>query len=319
MNAAVTAVYLRDVVKRFGDFTAVDHVSLEVTEGEIFGFLGPNGAGKSTTIRMLCGLITPTSGEGRVHGLDIVTQAEEIKASLGYMSQRFSLYTDLRVEENMRFFGGIYGLDAGTCGRRMEEVLGLIGLADRRRTMTRELPGGLRQRLALGCALLHRPPVLFLDEPTSGVDTGTRRNFWSLIYALADSGVTVFVTTHYMEEAEYCSRIALIDRGRLIALGSPAELKHRHMAGRIYEVETDDVLAAAEALVKDEQVLDAAVFGRSLHVRLAPEVDAPAYLAPLFSAAGLSVHHMKPIDPTLEDVFVTLVGRGLRPDGSVAA
>ena len=304
-----TAVYLKDVVKRFGDFTAVDGISLEVGTGEIFGFLGPNGAGKSTTIRMLCGLLRPTAGEGRVRGLDIVSQSEEIKARIGYMSQRFSLYNDLRVEENMKFFGGIYGLDGATCGRRTEEVLGLTGLTERRRDLTRNLPGGLKQRLALGCALLHEPPIIFLDEPTSGVDPGTRRNFWDLIYTLADQGVTLFVTTHYMEEAEYCNRIALIDQGRIIALGSPSELKARHLSGWIFEVETTDVLRAVEVLTGAAGVLDAAVFGRTLHARLEQSEDAEGFLKPRLQEAGLPMGRVLRIDPTLEDVFVALVGR----------
>jgi ABC-2 type transport system ATP-binding protein len=302
------AVILKDVVKRFGNFVAVDHISLEVASGEIFGFLGPNGAGKSTTIRMLCGLLRPSSGQGWVSGLDIITQSEQIKSSLGYMSQRFSLYDDLRVEENMAFFGGIYGLDSSACEARIHEVLALIGLTDRRKTLTRELPTGLKQRLALGCALLHQPPIIFLDEPTSGVDPGTRRNFWDLIYTLADGGVTVFVTTHYMEEAEYCNRIGLIDRGRLIALGSPAELKSRHLAGTIYEIATDHVLAAVEALAPVEGVLDAAVFGRALHVRLKEDIDAEAFLPTVLGSSGLAANSIRPIEPTLEDVFVALVG-----------
>jgi ABC-2 type transport system ATP-binding protein len=307
MNATV---YLQDVVKRFGDFTAVDHISLQVSGGEIFGFLGPNGAGKSTTIRMLCGLLKPTSGEGRVHGLDILRQSEQIKSGIGYMSQRFSLYQDLRVEENMRFFGGIYGLDAKTCGKRTEAVLSLTGLRERRHSLTRELPGGLKQRLALGCALLHEPPVIFLDEPTSGVDPGTRRRFWELIYVLADEGVTIFVTTHYMEEAEYCNRIGLIDRGRLIASGSPSELKRKHLSGKIYEIATTDVLAAVEALQKFPRVLDAAVFGRAVHVRVAPDLDAEQDVIPILSASGLLIQGVRAIEPTLEDVFVALVGHG---------
>jgi drug efflux transport system ATP-binding protein len=307
------AVSLNEVVKRFDDFIAVDHISLEVAHGEIFGFLGPNGAGKSTTIRMLCGLLRPTSGEGRVNGLHIVDQAEKIKATLGYMSQRFSLYDDLRVEENMRLFGGIYGLDSRTCKKRIEEILLLIRLRESRLSLTRELPTGLKQRLALGCALLHRPRIIFLDEPTSGVDPGTRRTFWDLIYTLADGGVTVFVTTHYMEEAEYCNRIGLIDRGKLIALGSPAELKREHLSGTIYEIGTSDVLAAIEALSGAEEVLDAAVFGRSLHVRLRHGIEAQEYLAPLLVSAGLSIHQVRPVEPTLEDVFVALVERKEKP------
>ncbi|PKN61108.1 MAG: multidrug ABC transporter ATP-binding protein [Deltaproteobacteria bacterium HGW-Deltaproteobacteria-15] len=304
-----TAVVLKNVVKRFGEFTAVDNISLEVAAGEIFGFLGPNGAGKSTTIRMLCGLLRPTSGEGRVQGLDIVTQSEQIKAILGYMSQRFSLYDDLRVEENMSFFGGIYGLDSSLSRKRIEEVLRLTGLLDRRDSMTGDLPGGLKQRLALGCALLHEPPIIFLDEPTSGVDPGTRRNFWDLIYTLADREVTVFVTTHYMEEAEYCNRIALIDRGRLIALGSPEELKRKHLAGEIYEIEMEDALQGSEVLDGMEEILDAAVFGRSLHVRI-KEMGAPeTFLSVSLKEAGITPGRIQRIEPSLEDVFVALVGR----------
>jgi ABC-2 type transport system ATP-binding protein len=304
-----TAVVLKNVVKRFGDFTAVDQISLEVAAGEIFGFLGPNGAGKSTTIRMLCGLLRPTSGEGWVQGLDIVTQSEQIKAILGYMSQRFSLYDDLRVEENMSFFGGIYGLDSSLSRKRIEEVLRLTGLMDRRNSMTGDLPGGLKQRLALGCALLHEPPIIFLDEPTSGVDPGTRRNFWDLIYTLADRGVTVFVTTHYMEEAEYCNRIALIDRGKLIALGSPEELKKKHLEGAIYEVEMEDALQGSETLAGMEEILDAAVFGRSLHVRIREMEGPETFLSASLKKAGILPGKIQRIEPSLEDVFVALVGR----------
>ncbi|RJR50856.1 MAG: ABC transporter ATP-binding protein [Desulfobacteraceae bacterium] len=304
-----TAVVLKNVVKRFGEFTAVNDISLEVAAGEIFGFLGPNGAGKSTTIRMLCGLLRPTSGEGWVQGLDIVTQSERIKSILGYMSQRFSLYDDLRVEENMSFFGGIYGLDAALSRKRIEEVLRLTGLVDRRDSMTGDLPGGLKQRLALGCALLHEPPIIFLDEPTSGVDPGTRRNFWDLIYTLADRGVTVFVTTHYMEEAEYCNRIALIDRGRLIALGSPEELKRKHLEGEIYEVEMEDALHGSEVLAGVGEILDAAVFGRSLHVRIREMEEPEKFLSEYLGNAGIGPGRIQRIEPSLEDVFVALVGR----------
>ena len=305
----MSTVRLKDIVKKFGEFTAVTDLSLEVSAGEIFGFLGPNGAGKSTTIRMLCGLLTPTSGQGQVDGLDIYTQAEEIKKRLGYMSQKFSLYDDLRVEENMRFFGGVYGLGNHTCSARIEEVLDLINLKDRRRHLTRDLPGGIKQRLALGCALLHRPPIIFLDEPTSGVDPGTRRNFWDLIYDLAGRNVTVFVTTHYMEEAEYCHRIGLINHGELIAMGTPEQLKLDSLEGDIYEVETSDVLAAVEALAGEKEVLDSAVFGRTMHARLVKGVAAEDVFHRALPAAGLEVRRIRHIKPTLEDVFVALVGR----------
>ncbi len=219
------AVMTRSLFKRFGDFVAVDHVNLEVARGEIFGFLGPNGAGKSTTIRILCGLLEPTSGRGYVAGFDVATESEQIKRNIGYMSQKFSLYDDLTVEENIDFFSGIYSVPREKRAERKNFVLEMAGIEDRRLTMTRLLPGGLKQRLALGCAILHEPPILFLDEPTSGVDPIARRRFWELIYRLSAAGHTVFVSTHYMDEAEYCHRIALMYRGKVIALGSPAELK----------------------------------------------------------------------------------------------
>ena len=308
----MSTVVLENVVKKFGDFTAVDGISLTVDEGEIFGFLGPNGAGKSTTIRLLCGLLTPSSGSGRVRGLDILTQSEAIKAQLGYMSQRFSLYEDLRVEENMRFYGGIYSLANDEREQRIDEVLDMIGLRERRRDMTRDLPGGIKQRLALGCALLHKPAVIFLDEPTSGVDPNTRRKFWDLIYDLAGSKVTVFVTTHYMEEAEYCHRIGLINRGRLIAVGTPQQLKQNYIDGVVYEVETADVLAAVEAVSGAEAVLDAAVFGRTMHVRMARGAEAVKTLQRRLAAVGQDAGHIRTIKPTLEDVFVALVSEKLK-------
>jgi len=235
-KSANFAVTLTDLSKRFGDFVAVDRVSLDVRKGEIFGFLGPNGAGKSTTIRMLCGILQPSGGSGTVAGYDVVREAERIKENIGYMSQRFSLYEDLTVEENIDFYGGIYNIPSMKRRERKEWVIGMAGLASHRSSKTATLSGGWKQRLALGCAILHEPPVIFLDEPTSGVDPISRRNFWDLIYHLAGEGVTVFVTTHYMDEAEYCDRLGLIYRGELIALGTPEELKTRHMAGEIVEV-----------------------------------------------------------------------------------
>jgi ABC-2 type transport system ATP-binding protein len=219
------AVHTRALYKRFGDFVAVDNVDLDVKRGEIFGFLGPNGAGKSTTIRILCGLLEPSSGEASVAGFDVKTESEEIKKNIGYMSQKFSLYDDLTVEENIDFFSGIYGVPREKRPARKDYVLRMAGLEEKRKTMTHLLAGGWKQRLALGCAILHEPPVLFLDEPTSGVDPIARRRFWELIYQLSAAGRTVFVTTHYMDEAEYCHRIALMYRGKVIALGTPAELK----------------------------------------------------------------------------------------------
>ncbi|HEX9078334.1 MAG TPA: ATP-binding cassette domain-containing protein [Desulfuromonadaceae bacterium] len=223
------AVSLDKLTKRFDSFTAVDAVSLTVPRGEIFGFLGPNGAGKSTTIRMLCGILPPTSGSGTVAGFSIAAQPERIKENIGYMSQRFSLYEDLTVEENIAFYAGVYRLTGGRRRERSEWVIAMAGLAERRRSLAGELSGGWRQRLALGCAILHEPPIVFLDEPTSGVDPLSRRKFWELIRTLAGGGVTVFVTTHYMDEAEYCDRLALIYRGELVAVGTPEELKRERM------------------------------------------------------------------------------------------
>jgi ABC-2 type transport system ATP-binding protein len=244
------AVTIHDLVKSFGKFTAVDHISLEVNRGEIFGFLGPNGAGKSTTIRILCGLLTPTSGEATVGGFDVATQPEKIRAHIGYMSQKFSLYDDLTVEENIEFFSGIYGVPRDKRPERKAWVLQMAGLTDRHDTLTRLLSGGWKQRLALGCAILHQPPILFLDEPTSGVDPIARRSFWDLIYSLSKQGHTVFVSTHYMDEAEYCHRLALLYKGRITALGAPAELRKKYSLPSMEQVfirviEEEDRKAAA--------------------------------------------------------------------------
>jgi ABC-2 type transport system ATP-binding protein len=231
LDTSAPAVSLDRLSKRFDDFTAVDSISLTVPRGEIFGFLGPNGAGKSTTIRMMCGIMPPSSGAGRVAGFDISTEPERIKENIGYMSQRFSLYEDLTVEENIAFYAGVYRLTPELRRERTEWVIAMAGLTERRKSRAGELSGGWRQRLALGCAILHEPPIVFLDEPTSGVDPLSRRKFWELIYTMADSGVTVFVTTHYMDEAEYCDRLALIYQGKLVAIGTPEELKRARAAG----------------------------------------------------------------------------------------
>jgi ABC-2 type transport system ATP-binding protein len=242
------ALEIRDLVKTFGDFVAVDHVSFQVTKGEIFGFLGPNGAGKSTVIRMLCGLLTPTSGWGAVAGFDVTKNPEEIRKNIGYMSQKFSLYDDLAVEENIDFFSRIYSVPKHLRAERKEYVLRMAGLVDRRTTVTKLLAGGWKQRLALGCAIVHSPRILFLDEPTSGVDPIARRSFWDLIYQLAEGGQTILVTTHYMDEAEYCHRLALIYRGKLIALGVPDALKRDLHSHKLLQLETSDLLGTMRAL-----------------------------------------------------------------------
>lgn len=300
------AVVVKDLVKRFGDFTAVDRVSFSVSRGEIFGFLGPNGAGKSTTIRMLCGILAPTAGSGQVAGFDIMRDSEKIKARIGYMSQKFSLYEDLTVEENIEFYGDIYGVPPRRLRERKAWVLEMAGLVDRRRCLTRELATGWKQRLALGCAMVHEPEILFLDEPTAGVDPISRRRFWDLIFTVAGQGVTVFVTTHYMDEAEHCERIALIYGGRLIALGSPRDLKHEYAAGTLLEVEASPLMTALAALEEEPAVKEAAIFGVTLHVVTAgPEAAAPIRAA--LERAGAQVRRIEPIIPSLEDVFVGLI------------
>ncbi len=299
-------VEVEQLVKTFGDFVAVDHISFRVRRGEIFGFLGPNGAGKSTTIRMLCGLLEPTSGRARVDGFDVTTAPELVKQRIGYMSQRFSLYEDLTVEENVEFFSGVYGLSGPARARRTEYVLRLSGLEDRRRMMTRLLPGGLKQRLALGCAIVHEPPILFLDEPTSGVDPTARRHFWDLIYELSERGHTIFVTTHYMDEAEYCHRLALMYRGRLIALGSPAELKQWSAAERMIFLETTDLDATLD-LVRRAGVGKVAVFGSGLHLSVTRPRSVMDRLPPLLERAGIAVKRMELIEPSIEDIFVAMI------------
>jgi ABC-2 type transport system ATP-binding protein len=301
------AVEIRDLVKRFGDFSAVDHVILQVRRGEIFGFLGPNGAGKSTTIRMLCGLLLPTSGSASVGGLDVMTQSEAIKQRIGYMSQKFSLYDDLTVEENIDFFSGIYGVPRARRAERKAYVLKMAGIEERRATLTRLLSGGWKQRLALGCAILHEPPILFLDEPTSGVDPIARRTFWDLIYQLSAAGNTIFVSTHYMDEAEYCHRLALMYRGKIIALGTPGELKQSLQGHYLLRLEVSDILSSMKALEKLDGVSDVAVFGGGLHVTVTdPSVATPKIRAAL-QQAGITITVLEPIEPSMEDVFVAMI------------
>jgi ABC-2 type transport system ATP-binding protein len=301
------AVTLTDLSKSFGDFVAVNRVSLDVKKGEIFGFLGPNGAGKSTTIRMLCGILLPSGGSGTVAGFDISREAEEIKKNIGYMSQRFSLYEDLTVEENIDFYSGIYRIPAEKKRQRKEWVIEMAGLTDRRRSRTATLSGGWKQRLALGCAILHEPPIIFLDEPTSGVDPISRRNFWDLIYRLAGQGVTVFVTTHYMDEAEYCDRLGLIYRGELIALGTPEELKTRRMNEEIVEIVCDRPQEAMGLIEAVPLVRHAALFGRGLHVVVEQASAAIPAIAEKLAAAGYEGVRPEQIVPSLEDVFVSLI------------
>ena len=307
MNGNGWAVEIDDMVKKFGDFVAVDHVSLKIAKGEIFGFLGPNGAGKSTTIRMLCGLLTPTSGRGSVNGFDVASQPEEIRRSIGYMSQKFSLYDDLTVEENIDFFTGIYGVPKALRAERKNYVLEMANLEERRGAMTRTLSGGWKQRLALGCAILHDPPVLFLDEPTSGVDPIARGAFWHLIHDLAETGHTIFVSTHYMDEAEYCHRLALMYRGKVIALGTPAELKRGLTAHTLLNLEASEPLETMRALEGLEGVRDVAVFGGGLHVTVDNAEAGSQKIRIALEAKGINVRRLEEIEPSMEDVFVAMI------------
>lgn len=297
-------VKAQDLVKRFGDFVAVDRVTFEVFEGEIFGFLGSNGAGKSTTIRMLCGLLSPTEGQASVSGFDVYTQAETIKQNIGYMSQRFSLYDELTVEENLDFFGGVYGLNSREKEARKEEILRRMGLADLRRAPTRRLPGGWKQRLALGCAVLHKPPVLFLDEPTSGVDPLARRDFWDLIHQLSAEGHTVFVTTHYMDEAEHCHRLALMEAGKIIALDSPEGLRNSLAGDHFLQLECANVLKALHILEGQAGFLDVAIFGGGLRVRVDDVSRAGGRIRELCVSHDIGLTSIEEVAPGMEDVFV---------------
>lgn len=287
------AVETEQLTRRFGDFTAVDRISLKIRQGAIYGFLGPNGSGKSTTIRMLCGIIEPSSGSGQVLGLDIARQSERIKAQIGYMSQRFSLYDDLTVRENLEFYAGMYSLSQQEKRRRIEEMIEMAGLAERINELTANLSGGWKQRLALGSAILHRPPILFLDEPTGGVDPKSRRLFWDIIYDLSATGTTIMVTTHFMDEAEHCDEIGFIFEGRLIASNTPSGLKQA-IPGKLLRLDSADPMELLSELERRQlPMLDAYAHGAAVHVRI-QEQDLP-----LFSG-----FRPQPIQPSLEDVFV---------------
>ncbi len=298
------SVHAENLTRRFGTFVAVDHVSFEIRSGEIWGFLGPNGAGKSTTIRMLCGILDPSEGSAEVLGYDVRRDPEAIKARIGYMSQRFSLWADLTVRENLEFYAGVYGLDRVTTRRRIDEWLTRTGLVDRQRDVTAVLSGGFRQRLALACATLHRPQMVFLDEPTAGVDPVSRRQFWDLIGRFSDEGTTIMVTTHYMDEAEHCDRLAFIYQGRIIAQGSPAEIKREQMQGQVFEIRTDRLIEALTAVETFPDVREAALYGTSIHA-LVQRTDART-LAEHLRGHGFAVSAVEPILPSLEDVFVIL-------------
>jgi len=300
------AVQAWGLTKRFGAFVAVDGLDLGIAKGEVVGFIGPNGAGKSTTIRMLCGLLKPSAGRAEVAGFDVARDPEAVRAHIGYMSQKFSLYGDLTVRENLLFFGGLYHVPRDEIEERMRTAISMAGLEGREGVLVQTLAGGWKQRLALGCAILHRPPVLFLDEPTSGVEPEARRKFWDLIHTLASQSVTVLVSTHYMEEAEYCNRIALINAGRLVAIGSPGELRRHELGGTLYELSCDALGAAVTALRQMPEVIDAAIFSDKLHVLMRGGAET---LQPWLAQHGVTAGPPLPITPSLEDVFVQLVSR----------
>jgi ABC-2 type transport system ATP-binding protein len=308
MNTA-NAIEVRDLSKRFGAFVAVNNVSFDVRAGEIFGFLGSNGAGKSTTIRMLCGLLKPTSGTATVGGIDVGRDPEGVKRRIGYMSQRFSLYESLTVDENIRFFGGVYGLDRDRLAARRDFVLDMAGLRGRESTLTRSLSGGWRQRLALGCAILHEPAIVFLDEPTGGVDPLSRRRFWRLIDGLSQAGVAVLVTTHYLDEAEHCHRIAIIQAGTLAALGTVAELKQTFAGRPIVEVRATPPVEAMKVLDAMPEVEKTSIFGTAVHAVLRTAQADPAAIAVRLRSAGLDVAECGLVEPSLEDVFLDVAER----------
>jgi ABC-2 type transport system ATP-binding protein len=301
------AVIIKNLVKRFGDFVAVDHISLEVKRGEIFGFLGPNGAGKSTTIRILCGLLSPSEGEAWVGGWDVRKDSDSLRQHIGYMSQKFSLYDDLTVEQNLDFFSGVYGVTGARKEARKAFALKMAGLEDKKGTLTRLLAGGWKQRLALGCAILHEPPILFLDEPTSGVDPIARREFWSLIYALSAAGHTIFVSTHYMDEAEYCHRLALMYRGRIIALDEPDRLHHLLDNFTLFQLDSSDPLESMNLISRLPEVLGVAVFGSGLHVAAENAEAAHSLITKTLEQHRIQIRRLEPILPSMEDVFVALI------------
>jgi len=301
------AVEVERLTRRFGTFVAVDDMSFKVKKGEIFGFLGPNGAGKSTTIRMLCGLLAPTSGKALVSGYDVGSNPDAVKARIGYMSQRFSLYDDLTVEENVNFYGGIYGLENNRLRERKKWAIEMAGLTGKEKSLARTLSGGWKQRLALGCAILHEPPIVFLDEPTGGVDPVSRRDFWDLIYSLSARGVTVFVTTHYLDEAEHCNTIGLIYNGKLTALGSPLQLKASLEKYKIFEVACDRPVDAMESLQKESWVVETSIFGSAFHVSTRGIEDPAERIREVLGSQGIAVQNLERIVPSLEDVFIHLI------------
>ncbi|MBW2038299.1 MAG: ABC transporter ATP-binding protein [Deltaproteobacteria bacterium] len=303
------AIVAEGLTKKFEDFVAVDEVSFSISQGEVFGFLGPNGAGKTTTIRMFCGILPPTAGRALVAGVDVAEDPERIRSRIGYMSQRFSLYRDLTVWENLSLYAGIYGLLEGHFRERLDEVMEMIALSGKEGLLVENLPTGWRQRLALGCAVLHRPEVLFLDEPTSGVDPAARQAFWELIYNLSSQGTAVLVTTHYMEEAEQCHRLGMIFNGRLVATETPTRLKQK-IPGRVYELEVEEITKATDILRQIPGIAEVSPFGRRLHILTEADVPTQEEIRKTLEEAGVSVLELEAVPPSLEDVFIYLAEKG---------
>ena len=302
-------IEVNNLTKKFGNFVSVDNISFKVKKGEIFGFLGANGAGKSTTIKMLCGILEPTSGDATVGGFSVVKEPDNVKLNIGYMSQRFSLYNDLTVEENINFFGGVYGLEGSLFDERKNWVLDIANLKGKEKLMTGSLPGGIKQRLALGTAVIHQPKIVFLDEPTSGVDPLSRRNFWELINDLSDNGITVFITTHYLEEAEFCNKILLIDSGKLIAEGTSQELKTNYLKNDIVELECNKPVKAMEILESQSFIDGTSIFGNKLHLNVNENYRGRKQIEQLLSSSNINVSKADKIIPTLEDVFIHLLDK----------
>jgi ABC-2 type transport system ATP-binding protein len=304
------AVETHNLTKKFGDFTAVDHVSFTIPRGQIFGFLGPNGAGKTTTMRMLLGLLPPTAGSALVLGYDVVKAIDQLRQRIGYMSQKFSLYNDLRVEENLNFYGGVYGVRGDQLRRRKKVILQMAGLLGRERELTKNLSGGWKQRLALGTAIIHEPEILFLDEPTAGVDPISRREFWDLLYELAEVGTTIFVTTHYMDEAEHCQNLAFIQRGKIVTTGSPQEMKLNQMPGEVLEIDCTHVDKAIQLLRNLKRFDEVALYGAQIHVVTTKDSSAETekpVIAKTLTDADINIRNIERIVPSLEDVFIASV------------
>ena len=304
----MNSIEANKLTKNFGSFTSVDSISFSVKQGEIFGFLGANGAGKTTTIKMLCGIIAPSGGDATVGGYSIAKEPNKVKLNIGYMSQRFSLYNDLSVEENINFFGGVYGLDGDELAKRKEWVLTIANLKGKEDLLTESLPGGIKQRLALGTAVIHKPKIVFLDEPTSGVDPISRRNFWDLINQLSSEGTTIFVTTHYLEEAEFCNNIILINAGKLIAEGSSKELKTKYIKNKMYEVECEQVIDALEILDKQDYIEESSIFGNNIQISVNQNFTSVDQIKQtLTNNHSIAVKRIEEIVPTLENVFIHLL------------